>query len=295
MEKDEKAQEKLQKAVSKPRKSIAGKKGAGLRQRPASLVPDAADSDKASKQSNVITGINFANSSTNDEGLNNGELLTSRRSAEVSGDVETRGSTAAALKPDVSETSANPENVEVSHTAEGVSAAVDTATKSSEPVTVNNAVDKQNASGKPPRPTVASKRKLPFIIIVSVFVALVLTLAISLSYFAYATWYAHDDKQDIIGSWTSAQGVPVEISADKMVLSEDLVYEYSLNVTDKEISFNVKEIQGFGLYFFSKDRLTLSIQEAGTFSFFDEYLYFYNIKQRPMNQTNQISVFTKAQ
>ena len=294
MEKDDKAQEKLQRAASKPRKSIAGKKGAGASRRPDRRAPDGTDSERASKPGNVITGINFANSASNAEGLNNAELLASRRSAEVRGDVEMRDGTFAVEMPDLFENSANPEYVVAPHAAEGACAANDTTTKSNEAAAESTPDDKQNVSGNTARPTVASKKKLPVIIVTSVFVALVLTLAISLSYFAHATWYAHDDKQDIIGSWTSAQGVPVEISADKMALSVDLVYEYSLDVSDKHISYNVKEIQGSGLYFFSKDRLTLSIQDGENFSFFNEFLYFYNLKQRPVNPDAPISVFTRA-
>ena len=295
MENDEKSKKKLQEAINKPRKSIAGKKGAGLRQRPARPVYDAADIDKVSKQGNVITGINFTNPTPNSGSLINGEFRKSHRTAEVRGDVETLDGTVVTEIYEPSENFSEPEVAEASSLTNDDGG-------TNEAVLENDDASKKSSSAFKLKPDKKSAHKVKFtrnkriVVVISSIVAVLLFAVIaSLSYFAYATWYAHDDTKDIVGNWTSVQGVPVDISTDEMILSEDLVYKYSLNVSDKKISYNVKEIQGYGLYSFSKDRLTLYIQEAGTFAFFDEFLYFYNIKQRPMTQDDAVSVFTKVQ
>ena len=62
MENNEKSKKKLQEAINKPRKSRAGKKGAGLRQRPAKEVSGSADSEMSARPNNIITGLDFVNS-----------------------------------------------------------------------------------------------------------------------------------------------------------------------------------------------------------------------------------------
>lgn len=77
---------------------------------------------------------------------------------------------------------------------------------------------------------------------------------------SYHRWYAYDDALDIQGTWyVSGTDAPVEITADTIVLTDDVAYHYKLDPSSKTITFTFGNLSGEGHYRFSLDRQYLVI------------------------------------
>lgn len=119
-------------------------------------------------------------------------------------------------------------------------------------------------AGKRPAPT-APRRRWPVVLVASVLVVL-LAVGLVVGGFSYVRWFAHDDAADIQGTWYLAgTDTPVEITADRICLTEDVSYPYTLNTGDKTIAFSFSNLAGAGWYRFSLDRGQLAIED-GVFS-----------------------------
>lgn len=108
----------------------------------------------------------------------------------------------------------------------------------------------------------APRRRWPVALIV---VALVVVLVVGLVVggFSYVRWFAHDDVADIQGTWYLAgTDTPIEITADRIHLTDDVSYPYTLNTGDKTIAFSFSNLAGAGCYRFSLDRQQLAIEDG---------------------------------
>ncbi|MDE8701913.1 hypothetical protein PZH32_02940 [Adlercreutzia equolifaciens] len=99
-----------------------------------------------------------------------------------------------------------------------------------------------------------------------VLLAMVLVVGLLVGGFSYVRWFAHDDAADIQGTWYLAgTDTPIEITADRICLTDDVSYPYTLNTGDKTIAFSFSNLAGTGWYRFSLDRGQLAIED-GAFS-----------------------------
>lgn len=77
---------------------------------------------------------------------------------------------------------------------------------------------------------------------------------------SYHRWYAYDDALDIQGTWyVSGTDTPIEVTADTIVLTDDVAYRYHLDPSSKTITFSFGGLSGQGHYRFSLDRQYLVI------------------------------------
>lgn len=78
--------------------------------------------------------------------------------------------------------------------------------------------------------------------------------------FSFYRWFAFDDAADIQGNWKigSSQKV-VPITSDKITLTDDATYSYSLDKTAKKITVKLGDMSGNSHYSFSFDRKQLVI------------------------------------
>ncbi|WP_165252031.1 hypothetical protein [Adlercreutzia sp. ZJ304] len=106
-------------------------------------------------------------------------------------------------------------------------------------------------------------RRIMWVIVFALIAALVASVAL----FSVFRWYTFDDVADMVGTWQlEGSGMQVEISDTTIRLNEDVAYKYSINPTDKTISFKFGNMAGQGRYRFSLDRQQLSITD-GEFDF----------------------------
>lgn len=77
---------------------------------------------------------------------------------------------------------------------------------------------------------------------------------------SYHRWQAYDDALDIQGTWyVSGTDTPIEVTADTIVLADDVAYKYKLDPSSKTITFSFGNLKGEGHYRFSLDRQYLVI------------------------------------
>ncbi len=84
------------------------------------------------------------------------------------------------------------------------------------------------------------------------------------AYCAWTIWWRYDDAADIQGTWRSNSGATITIDADKMHLTDDVSYDYTLDTGAKIIVYAFSSSQGQGSYRFSPDRSALVIDESGS-------------------------------
>lgn len=169
-----------------------------------------------------------------------------------------RHRSAAAVQSGASETSAADSAVAVEETpaSPGASAKAGTPAKASAPA--RRPGGKTAASSAP-------RRRWPVALTV-VLLAVVLVVGLLVGGFSYVRWFAHDDAADIQGTWYLAgTDTPIEITADRICLTDDVSYPYTLNTGDKTIAFSFSNLAGTGWYRFSLDRGQLAIED-GTFT-----------------------------
>lgn len=115
----------------------------------------------------------------------------------------------------------------------------------------------------------ARHRRRVRIAVASVVAVLLLVAAVGVGGFAWLRWFSGDDASDIQGTWYLAgTSTPIEITEDRINLTDDVSYRYALNPTDKTIAFTFTNLAGSGCYRFSLDRQELALVD-GTFTGFD--------------------------
>jgi hypothetical protein len=90
--------------------------------------------------------------------------------------------------------------------------------------------------------------------------AIVVAVAIAIS---WNLWFRFDDVKDFQGTWkVKGEGTEVVITEDKIYLTENLGYDYTLDTDQKHVFFSFNGLEGEGVYRFSDDRNTLTIAEV---------------------------------
>lgn len=93
----------------------------------------------------------------------------------------------------------------------------------------------------------------------------VLTVAL-MAGFGWLRWLAADDATDLRGTWYLAgTATPIIITEDRIHLTEDVSYRYTMDTHDKTIQFSFGDLSGSGRYRFSLDRNELALVD-GAFS-----------------------------
>lgn len=94
----------------------------------------------------------------------------------------------------------------------------------------------------------------------------------SLGAFAANRWYSFDDAADMVGTWRlEGTDMQVEITEDTIRLTDEVAYRYTIDPSDKTITFKFGNMTGQGRYRFSLDRQELSITD-GSFDFWGTLL-----------------------
>ncbi|MEC4175352.1 hypothetical protein VIN30_02680 [Adlercreutzia sp. R7] len=97
--------------------------------------------------------------------------------------------------------------------------------------------------------------------------AVLAVLAVALmAGFGWLRWLSADDAADVRGTWYLAgTATPIIITEDRIHLTEDVSYRYTLDTHDKTIQFSFGDLSGSGRYRFSLDRDELALVD-GAFS-----------------------------
>lgn len=99
--------------------------------------------------------------------------------------------------------------------------------------------------------------------VLAVVLTLVLIFGGLLVAFGIFRWQTFDDAADIQGTWYHQETtVPVEITADEIVLTDEVAYRYVLDPEAKTILFTFGNMEGAGRYRFSLDRTKLVITDG---------------------------------
>ena len=84
--------------------------------------------------------------------------------------------------------------------------------------------------------------------------------------FSWLRWFSADDGADIQGTWYLAgTSTPITITDERIQLTEDVAYHYTLDPMAKTIQFTFGNLTGGGCYRFSLDRDELALVD-GSFS-----------------------------
>lgn len=99
----------------------------------------------------------------------------------------------------------------------------------------------------------------------AIILVIVAILALVGGLFAWQRWFRYDDAADIQGTWqlNANKKQSVVIDDTHIDLIKGLAYTYSLDTTDKTISFTFNGETGTGTYHFDADRDVLVIREGG--------------------------------
>lgn len=94
-------------------------------------------------------------------------------------------------------------------------------------------------------------------------VAVLAALAVG---FSWLRWFSADDVADLQGTWyLSGTATPIVITEDRIQLTDDVSYHYTVDTADKTIQFTFGNLTGGGCYRFSLDRGQLALID-GTFT-----------------------------
>lgn len=117
------------------------------------------------------------------------------------------------------------------------------------------------------RPTAKKPRWTRGKIIALSVVSLLVVVAVALiGSFGWLRWFSADDAADLRGTWYLAgTSTPIIITDDRIHLTEDVSYKYTLDTHDKTIQFTFGNLAGSGRYRFSLDRNELALVD-GAFS-----------------------------
>lgn len=85
----------------------------------------------------------------------------------------------------------------------------------------------------------------------------------ALAAFALFRWSVYDDAQDLKGAWElHDQGNTITITDDKIVLTDDVAYDYVVDPDTKTLYFTFGNLNGTAHYRFSLDRKELAIGDG---------------------------------
>ncbi|MBQ3301342.1 MAG: hypothetical protein IJH04_04260 [Eggerthellaceae bacterium] len=138
-----------------------------------------------------------------------------------------------------------------------------------------------------------------------VVLALVIVFAILGASFAYDRWMRYDDAADFQGQWyVEGTDAPVTIDATVIQMNEEVAYRYTLNTSDKTISFTFGPMEGKGRYWFSADRSRLVLVDGNNFTgaltfftdfgrAFNEFLYAVQGLKPPVPEGDNLVVLNR--
>ena len=126
--------------------------------------------------------------------------------------------------------------------------------------------DSQSAMRPTARKGLAKGFKVTWQLVVAcvVLAAVVAVVAV----FSWDRWARFDDAADFQGAWyANASSQTVTIDGQKINLTSDVAYDYTLDAGAKTITFTFGSYEGHGRYRFSADRTELVITDGSNFSF----------------------------
>ena len=130
-----------------------------------------------------------------------------------------------------------------------------------------NAADATDAeAAKPPRARKARSFHVTWPLGIGLAVLAIVVVAVSV--FSWGRWLRYDDAADFQGMWY-ANGTTsiVTVDGEKIHLTDDVAYNYTLDTGAKTITFTFGQMEGHGRYRFSVDRSELVITDGSNFSF----------------------------
>lgn len=97
--------------------------------------------------------------------------------------------------------------------------------------------------------------------------AVLAIVVVAVSVFSWGRWLRYDDAADFQGMWY-ANGTTsiVTVDGEKIHLTDDVAYNYTLDTGAKTITFTFGQMEGHGRYRFSVDRSELVITDGNDFS-----------------------------
>ena len=130
----------------------------------------------------------------------------------------------------------------------------------------NAAADPEAADAAAPR-----KRKVPAFHMswpLGLALTVLAIIVVAVLVFSWGRWLRYDDAADFQGMWY-ANGTTsiVTVDGEKIHLTDDVAYNYTLDTGAKTITFTFGQMEGHGRYRFSVDRSELVITDGNDFSF----------------------------
>lgn len=103
---------------------------------------------------------------------------------------------------------------------------------------------------------------------VGVALAVLAIVVVVVAVFSWGRWARYDDAADFQGMWY-ANGTTsiVTVDGEKIHLTDDVAYNYTLDTGAKTITFTFGQMEGHGRYRFSVDRSELVITDGNDFTF----------------------------
>ena len=126
----------------------------------------------------------------------------------------------------------------------------------------------------------AKKPRSPARIALSVAIGVFAALVVACVALAVDRWWVHDDAQDIQGTWYIYDTeVTIPIGPDTIGVSEDAVYEYTIDTQAKTVTYSIGNLTGTSHYRFSSDRSQIALIEDGkkvfTATLFDDISWWF--------------------
>lgn len=150
-------------------------------------------------------------------------------------------------------------NAVVAPNKDGANAAV--APKEDTAISADSSKEEKTTSEK--RRDKQRRKKIFRIIRRILFALFILAMLAAFIGFIYFRWMMHDDATDIEGKWRLAGSeTPVVIEKGRFVLTDEIVYDYTIDPDAKTIAFEFGALNGKARYRFSVDRNMLAIQDG---------------------------------
>ena len=126
----------------------------------------------------------------------------------------------------------------------------------------------------------AKKPRSPARIALSVAIGVFAAFVVACIALAVDRWWVHDDAQDIQGTWYIYDTeVAIPIGPDTIGISEDAVYEYTIDTQAKTVTYRIGNLTGTCHYRFSSDRSQIALIEDGkkvfTATLFDDISWWF--------------------
>lgn len=126
----------------------------------------------------------------------------------------------------------------------------------------------------------AKRPRSPARIALSVAIGVFAVFVVACIALAVDRWWVHDDAQDIQGTWYIYDTeVAIPIGPDTIGISEDAVYEYTIDTQTKTVTYRIGNLTGTSHYRFSSDRSQIALIEDGkkvfTATLFDDISWWF--------------------